>query len=107
MIVEYTRYTLTGHTPSALLAAYDEAAKHLAASPDCFDYELTQCSDEPSNFVLRIRWSSAESHLKGFRAGPHFPPFLAAIRDFIPEIVEMRHYDLTTIVGTGVSQRNA
>ena len=107
MIVEYTRYMLTGHTPSALLAAYGEAARHLDASPECFDYELTQCSDEASSFVLRIRWSSTEAHLKGFRSGPHFPPFLAAIRDFIPEIVEMRHYDLTTIVGAGASQRDA
>jgi hypothetical protein len=35
---------------------------------------------------------STEKHLQGFRRGPNFPPFLAAIRDFVPEIAEMRHY---------------
>ena len=36
--------------------------------------------------------------MNGFRRGPHFPPFLAAIRPFIGEIEEMRHYGLTPVV---------
>jgi hypothetical protein len=35
--------------------------------------------------------------MKGFRGGPNFPPFLAAIRPFIPEITEMRHYSRTSV----------
>ena len=45
--------------------------------------------------TVRILWSSTHEHLNGFRKGPNFPPFLDAIRDFIPEIEEMRHYAVT------------
>jgi quinol monooxygenase YgiN len=101
MIVEYIRYVLKDHEPDLLVAAYAEAARHLAAAPECVDYELTRCVDEKASFVLRIRWISADAHLKAFRSGPNFPPFLAAIRPFIPEIAEMRHYALTAVAGTG------
>lgn len=102
MIVEYIRYSLTQHLPAELIAAYAEAGKHLAAAPECRGYELTQCDEDTGSFILRIDWDSAEAHMQGFRKGPDFPPFLALIRPFIPEITEMRHYHQT-----GVSQHKA
>lgn len=101
MIVEYIRYALTAHGPNDLVGAYVEAGKHLAAAPECIDYELTQCTEDTQSLILRIRWLSAEDHMQGFRTGPHFPPFFAAIRDFLPEIAEMRHYALTQVAGMG------
>jgi hypothetical protein len=92
MTLEYIRYVLKDHGPESLVAAYVEAGKHLTAAPECLGYELTQCEEDPNSFVLRIHWESTEKHLQEFRHGPHFPAFLAAIRDFVPEIVEMRHY---------------
>jgi hypothetical protein len=35
--------------------------------------------------------------MAGFRRGPDFPPFLVAVRPFISEIVEMRHYLATPV----------
>ncbi|MEP9355108.1 NAD(P)-binding domain-containing protein [Xanthobacter sp. KR7-65] len=93
--VEYVRYVLTAHSVDDFLKAYEEAGRHLAAAPECLGYEITQCEDEAASFILRIRWASVAAHMEGFRRGPHFPPFLAAIRDFIPEIAEMRHYRQT------------
>lgn len=92
MTTEYIRYQLTEHEPAALIAAYEQARAHLDAAPECLGYDLAQCEDEPTSFVLRIDWTNAAAPMQGFRRGPHFPPFLAAIRDFIPEIAEMRHY---------------
>jgi len=42
MTVEYIRYVLTSHTPDSLVAAYEEAGKHLAAAPECRGNEPTQ-----------------------------------------------------------------
>lgn len=97
MIVEYIRYTLTAHTPDELITAYGLAARHLDAAPECVDYELAQCVEEPASLILRIRWRSTEAHMAGFRQGPHFPPFLTAIRPFIAEIADMRHYKVTEV----------
>ncbi|MBO3758643.1 antibiotic biosynthesis monooxygenase family protein [Ciceribacter sp. L1K22] len=97
MIIEYIRYDLKQHQPDDLIAAYRTAAPHLEAAPQCLGYELTRCVEEPASLTLRILWTSTDDHLQGFRKGPHFPPFLAAIRPFIGEIAEMRHYEATDL----------
>lgn len=100
MTIEYIRYTLQDHAPDVFLAAYAEAAKSLSAAPECLGYEMTRCEEDADTFILRIHWTSTQAHLEGFRKGPHFPPFLAAIRAFMPEIAEMRHYAETPLVWT-------
>jgi len=97
MTIEYIRYMLATHSPAAFLDAYAEACKHLASAPECLGYDLAQCDEDPKSFVLRIHWVSAEAHLNSFRPGPHFAPFFAAIRPFVPEIAEMRHYTPTAL----------
>lgn len=92
MTIEYIRYVLNEHTPEALIAAYARAGKHLEEAPECVGYDLAQCDEDPNSFILRIEWISAEGHMHGFRKGPQFPPFLSHIRQFVPEIAEMRHY---------------
>lgn len=97
MIVEYIRYELTSSSVDSLLEAYRAAAPHLRAAPECLGYEMTVCEEAPHVCILRIEWGSAEAHLRGFRGGPHFPPFLALIRPFVGEIAEMRHYGRTDL----------
>ena len=98
MIIEYIRYDLVAHQPEDLVTAYAAAADFLRASTECLAFELTQCEEAPHSFVLRIEWESTAAHLQGFRKGPNFPPFLAAIRPFVGEIAEMRHYARTPLV---------
>ncbi|MBA4118405.1 MAG: hypothetical protein C0514_05895 [Candidatus Puniceispirillum sp.] len=97
-IVEYIAYQLTQHTPDAFLASYTTACQFLDSAPQCLGYELTQCADDANRFILRICWQSAPAHLEGFRKGPHFPPFLAAIKEYTPEITQMCHYLPTPLV---------
>src|SRR5438128_480799 len=98
MIAEYIRYALAEHSGDDLIAAYATAAEHLRDAPECHGFELSRCDDDPASFILRIVWTSASAHMDGFRNGPNFPPFLAAIRPFIGEIAEMRHYTPTEVV---------
>jgi len=92
IIVEYIRYELKEHPLESLVEAYAKAGAHLQAAPECLGYELAAARDAPSSFTLRILWTSADSHLQGFRKGPNFPPFVQLVRPFIAEIAEMRHY---------------
>jgi quinol monooxygenase YgiN len=98
MIIEYIRYDLSAHQPEELVSAYATAAEALRAAPECQAFELTRCEEAPRSFILRIEWLSTAAHLQGFRKDPHFASFLAAIKPFIPEIAEMRHYTPTTVV---------
>jgi quinol monooxygenase YgiN len=97
MIVEYIRYNVAPSRAKDFLSAYEAASKSMKDSPHCLGYELTQCTEAPESFILRILWDSAEGHLKGFRTSPEFKTFFAAVAPFAKDIQEMRHYELTTL----------
>ncbi|RFU41838.1 antibiotic biosynthesis monooxygenase [Actinomadura logoneensis] len=103
MIVEYIRYRIAGADADGFEAAYAGAAASLAAAPQCVDYELSRCVDEPEWYVLRITWTSAAAHLQEFRSGEHFAAFFAEIRPYVDRIEEMRHYEWTAVRGLGGS----
>ncbi len=95
MIVEYIRYETKDD--GAFMGAYDRARAALDASRHCLAYELARCTEDPKCFILRIEWDSADGHMQGFRRSPEFGPFLAAVKPFIEDIREMRHYEVTHI----------
>lgn len=101
MIVEYIRYEISD--PEPFMRGYESARDALETSPYCLAFELSRCTEEPTSFILRIEWTSAEDHLGGFRKSPQFAAFLAAVRPFIANIREMRHYAPTPIVGRKVA----
>jgi quinol monooxygenase YgiN len=96
MIIEYIRYEVSD--AEGFVAAYERARAALDASPHCQGYELARCTEEPAWFILRIEWDSAEGHLSGFRKSAEFGPFLQAVRPFLDQVREMRHYALTSVV---------
>ena len=97
MIVEYIRYTIPAERRDAFESAYRDAAAALDASTHCQAYDLARCAEDPTQYVLRIEWDSADGHLRGFRGSPEFRDFFAAVRPFVGEIAEMRHYELTPV----------
>ncbi|WP_395988862.1 group II truncated hemoglobin [Actinomadura sp. 9N407] len=103
MIVEYIRYRIGRQDADEFESAYARAAVSLAAAPQCVEYELSRCVEEPESYILRITWTSAEDHLQGFRGGEHFPAFFAEIRPYVKQIEEMRHYERTPVRGAGAS----
>jgi quinol monooxygenase YgiN len=101
VIVEYVRYTIPAERRDAFERGYGEAQAALAASAHCLGYELARCVDDPTQYVLRIEWDSAEGHLQGFRRSPEFRAFFAAVRPFVDDIAEMRHYERTAVRSRG------
>lgn len=94
MIVEYLRYTVPAEQAAQFEEAYRKAAVPLLASPNCLGYDVARCTEDPTSYIVRIHWDSAEGHLEGFRKGPEFPPFFALVKPFFSAIAEMRHYEL-------------
>ena len=94
MIVEYIRYTVEPDRSAAFEQAYADAEAPLRESGQCHAIEVARCSEDPSQYVVRLEWESAEAHLDGFRSGPQFPRFFALVRPFFPGIAEMRHYEV-------------
>lgn len=103
MVTEYIRYRIDDDRRADFEEAYAAAAEVLAQSPHCVDFDLAASVEEPGCYILRIRWTSAEDHLKGFRTGELFPRFFASIKPFLGNIEEMRHYRTTSVHGFGSS----
>ncbi|MFF1415413.1 putative quinol monooxygenase [Streptomyces sp. NPDC058289] len=99
--VEYIRYRIALDDQPAFEDAYVRASESLTASPECIDYELARSEEEPERYILRIRWTSIDAHLNGFRKGEHFPAFFSAIRPYVTAIEEMKHYLVTKVAGPG------
>jgi quinol monooxygenase YgiN len=96
MIVEYIRYRIPESDAAAFEDAYRSAAAALEASPHCERYEVARCTEDQGAYTVRIEWDSTDGHLQGFRGSPEFRSFFAAVRPYVDNIEEMRHYDVTT-----------
>ncbi|MFV2053641.1 putative quinol monooxygenase [Aliiroseovarius sp. YM-037] len=96
MIVEYLRYKIDIGRQSDFISDYKAAASPLLASPHAMSFDMCQCVEEPEQFVLRIEWTSADDHLKGFRGSQEFREFFAHIKPYLNDIEEMRHYERLT-----------
>ena len=97
MVVEYIRYTIPPDQAGEFEAAYRAAGASLDASEYCLAYELSRGVEEPEHWILRIEWDSVEGHEQGFRRSDEFRPFLQAIRPYIGQIDEMKHYEATGV----------
>ena len=67
MIVEYLRYTISSERQAEFIDNYQKASVPLLESEFCEQFEFCQCIEDPSKFIIRIQWTSAEDHLQGFR----------------------------------------
>ncbi|HEY9290149.1 MAG TPA: antibiotic biosynthesis monooxygenase [Microlunatus sp.] len=101
VITEYIRYRIPADLADAFEADYARAVEELKTAPQCHDFELSRCLDDPASYLLRINWSSVEDHLQGFCGGTQFAPFFDAIGRYVDAIEETRHYRTTSIAGTG------
>jgi quinol monooxygenase YgiN len=94
MIVEYIRYQIPEDEAGSFENAYRTAGASLAASPHCERYEIARCTEDPAAYTVRIEWDSAEGHMQGFRGSPEFRSFFAAVKPYVDQIEEMRHYEV-------------
>src|SRR5262245_62632164 len=95
MVVEYIRYTIGAGRADDFDEAYRSAARSLDVSEHCERYEVSRCTEDPTQQIVRIEWDSEEGHMDGFRQSPEFRSFLEAVGPFVHSIQEMRHYEVT------------
>lgn len=94
MVVEYTRYKIDEKRQTLFERVYEKAGEILRSSSHCLRYELSHCTENPENYILRIEWDSKDGHLKGFRTSPEFKTFFALVQPYVKDIEEMRHYEV-------------
>jgi hemoglobin len=66
VVVEYIRYTIEDARAQAFEQAYRRSGEALKVSPHCEHYEVSRCSEDPTQYVVRIEWDSEEGHMKPY-----------------------------------------
>lgn len=92
MKVEYLRYEIDARRQKKFIEDYLAASKPLLSSPFALSFDICQCDEDPSQFILRIEWTSGDDHLKGFRGSPEFKEFFVYVKPYYDDLIEMRHY---------------
>src|SRR5262249_32661145 len=73
-------------------------------APQCVDYELSHCTEDPGAYLLRVTWTSERDHVDGFRGTEAYGRFMAELDTAPRTVEEMRHYEPTAVAGHGASR---
>ena len=92
MIVEYLRYEVDEARQKQFVEDYKAASVPLLSSPYALSFDICQCVKDPTQFILRIEWTSADDHMTKFRSSAEFKDFFSFVKPYYNDILEMRHY---------------
>ncbi|MEY9932364.1 hemoglobin [Catenulispora sp. GP43] len=94
MTVEDIRYRIPAERAAEFEAAYADAAKALAATPECVGYELIRGIDEPDQYVFRATWNAPKPHARTTQSEDY-------LQGYEGDITDRRTYEPTAVRGDG------
>jgi heme-degrading monooxygenase HmoA len=92
MILEVAVLDIRAGAAPAFEAAFAEAAPIIAAMPGYLGHELQRCLEQPSRYILLVRWRSLEDHTIGFRGSPEYRRWKALLHHFYDPFPSVEHY---------------
>ena len=72
--------------------AFTEARGVIARSPGFVSVDLQRSVEQPSRYLLLVRWERLEDHTVGFRQGPLYPRWKALLHHFYDPFPTVEHY---------------
>ncbi len=91
MINEHAIIRIDPDTHEAYEAAVRRAFPIIESAPECHGAELRRQYEDPAVYLLTVRWTSVEAHLR-FRATPLFEQWRAATHPFYASPAEVTHF---------------
>ncbi len=99
MVVEYIRYRVDPTQRENFIQAFAHVVKQIDVLSNCLGYDLLECMDDPTLFILRVEWT-AMSGRYSFVSSPIFPNLVRDGSPFPDNVLENQYYKQT-----GVSKR--
>lgn len=92
MIIEHAWLPVTPGREDEFAAAMREALPIIEAADGCHGAELRQQVEDPTRFLLIVRWESVEAHMEGFRTSEAFATWRALTHPFYRETPSVTHF---------------
>jgi len=92
MILEVARLDIISGQERNFQADFSTAQSILAAMKGYIGHELQQCIENPSRYILMVRWETLEDHTKGFRHSPEYQEWKKLLHRYYDPFPEVEHY---------------
>lgn len=92
MVREVATIIVKAGSEDAFVAAFQASRELLAGTPGCQEVHLARGVEQPSRFVLLVRWDSLEAHVEGFRGTERFTTWLEHVGPFFDGEPSVEHF---------------
>jgi heme-degrading monooxygenase HmoA len=96
-VVEHAHLMITAGREKEFEEAYLEAEPLLTGSSGCQEAGLFRDSEEPSSYLLRVRWEKLADHLEVFPASAEGQKFVSIVGPFFASTPQVRHFDADAV----------
>jgi heme-degrading monooxygenase HmoA len=72
--------------------AFAKASSIISSMPGYLSHDLQRCIEQPSRYLLQVRWETLEDHTVGFRGSPDYQEWKALLHHFYDPFPTVEHF---------------
>ena len=91
MILEHAVLAITPGREAEFEASAKRALPIISSAPDCFGAEIRRQEEDPTTYLLLVRWATIEAHM-AFRQSTAFEQWRALTHPFYREPITATHF---------------
>ncbi len=92
MILEVATLDVRPGQEAAFEAAFQRAQAIIAGMKGYISHELQRCIENPSRYLLLVKWKTLEDHTVGFRGSPEYQQWRALLHHFYDPFPTVEHF---------------
>jgi heme-degrading monooxygenase HmoA len=92
MILEVATLDVIPGQELAFESAFATASEIIASIDGYLSYELQRCVENPSRYLLLVRWQTLEDHTVGFRGSPRYQEWKKLLHHFYDPFPTVEHF---------------
>lgn len=93
MILEVANLQLIPGQEAEFEAAFAQAQTIIAAMDGYISHDLQRCLENPSHYLLLVRWTTLEAHTVGFRSSAQYQQWRGLLHHFYDPFPEVLHFE--------------
>ncbi len=93
MILEIAMLDVKPGMESAFEGDFARAAAYISGIEGYISHELQRCIENPSRYVLLVRWETLEAHTEGFRKSPEYQKWKELLHHYYDPFPTVEHFE--------------
>ncbi len=104
MVLEVALLDVISGQETSFEADFLLASRIIASMPGYIQHELQRCVENPSRYLLLVRWETLEDHTKGFRESPEYQKWKRLLHHYYDPFPVVEHFVETGAVAEAGNQ---